>query len=243
MRELPPSAPRDSFSQKETQNDHTLALRELASKLVIAEVRERRRIAEDLHDHLGQYLALARMKLSTLQGNTMFCGYEKDLIEIENLLEKAIHYTRHMTKVMSPPVLYELGLAPALEWLSEQYSQRHGLTINFTAHPSIPEFEEDIRGMIYRSIRELLINIVKHAGASTVDLQVGFDGRDVCFRLRDDGRGFEPGDLRPSSTAGFGLFSIRERMTHLGGKLELTSSPGNGTTVSLTCPVEMQACG
>lgn len=214
----------------------TASLRELASELVMAEVRERRRIAEDLHDHIGQYLALTRMKLSEFLGNAVFCGYEQDLLEIQDLLDKAIQYTRHLTMVVSPPILYELGLVPALTWLAEQYSRRHGLSIRCRAVGDIPDFEEDLRGMVYRSVREILLNVVKHANAGSVDVEVRGQGREVVITVVDDGDGFEPATLDLGSRSGFGLFSIRERLTYLGGRLELWSEPGSGTRVTLHCP-------
>ncbi len=226
-------------TQAESDSDaHAASLRKLASELVMAEVRERRRIAEDLHDHMGQYLALIRVKLAAFQGNTVFCGYEQDLLDIQALLDKAIGYTRHLTMVVSPPILYELGLVPALTWLAEQYSRRHKLSIQCRALNDIPKLEEDLRGMLYRSIRELLINVVKHANARTVDVEVRSEGPDVVMTLTDDGDGFEPDALDLERHQGFGLFSIRERLTYLGGTLELRSKPGWGTRVTLRCPVQ-----
>jgi len=232
------STPREPAEAVSDTGAHAASLRKLASELVMAEVRERRRIAEDLHDHMGQYLALIRVKLAAFQGNTVFCGYEQDLLDIQALLDKAISYTRHLTMVVSPPMLYELGLLPALTWLSEQYSRRHQLAIRCHAASDIPNLETDLRGMLYRSIRELLLNVVKHANARTVDLEVRSEGTDLIITLTDDGVGFDPTSLDLESHQGFGLFSIRERLTYLGGILQLWSEPGSGTRVTLRCPVQ-----
>jgi len=231
----PGSAPSARSSEEQAA-----ALRELALKLSMAEARERRRIAEELHDHLGQYLALAKMKLSAFNGNTIFCGHEQELLEIQGLLDKAIHYTRHLTMAVSPPMLYELGLVPALQWLADQYGKRHDLRITVQATTPVPEFEDDIRGMIYRSMRELLLNVVKHAGARHVELSIHCASGRMIMSLVDDGRGFSPESLEPGSGHGFGLFSIRERLRHLGGHLELESRPGHGTRVTLQCPVGIE---
>ena len=202
----------------------------------MAEVRERRRIAEDLHDHIGQYLAMIRVKLAMFQGNAVFCGYERDLIEIQELLDRAIQYTRHLTMAISPPILYELGLVPALRWLAEQYSRRHDLAIRCRTDNEIPELEEDTRGMLYRSIRELLLNVVKHAHAREVEVEIRSQGLDVIITVTDDGDGFDPSALDLGNRRGFGLFSIRERLTYLGGSFDLRSKPGSGTRVTLRCP-------
>lgn len=203
----------------------------------MAEVRARRHIAEDLHDNIGQYLALIRMKMSTFQGNAVFCGYEQDLTEIQELLNKAISYTRHLTLAVSPPVLYELGLVPAVTWLAEQYSRRHGLRISCRKADELPTLEEDLRGMLYRSIRELLLNVVKHANARKVEVEIRASGKDVIILIIDDGDGFDTTALDLGNRRGFGLFSIRERLTYLGGGFELWSEPGAGTRVTLRCPV------
>ncbi|MBN2054331.1 hypothetical protein JW905_05380 [bacterium] len=216
------------------QEDQAAALRKLALELSLAEARARRRIAEDLHDHLGQYLAVIKMKLSTFQGNTMFCGHEQDLVEIQHLLDKAIHFTRHLTMAVSPPILYELGLVPALQWLADQYRRQHGLSIELIVSQPLRPIEEDIRGILYRSVRELLINVVKHAEASHVELGIEMADQ-VVITLMDDGRGFSPESVRGDNE--FGLFSIRERMNYLGGGLEVSSHPGAGTRVVMRCPV------
>lgn len=217
--------------------EQAAALRRLASELSLAEVRERRRIAEDLHDHLAQYLALIRMKLSSFQGNTMFCGYEQDLVEIQELLDKAIRYTRHLTMAISPPILYQLGLVPALEWLAEEYSRSHKLNIHVNVGQRMIDIDEDLRGIIYRSIRELLLNVVKHAAAGTVDVTISTDGGYLDISIRDDGKGFDPEAVSSNSDAGFGLFSISERLKYLGGELQVRSQPGTGSTVLFRCPV------
>ncbi|HPQ41344.1 MAG TPA: sensor histidine kinase [bacterium] len=225
----------------EHARDQTADLRKLALELSMAEVRERRRIAEDLHDHLGQYLALIQMKLSTFQGNTMFCGQEQELVEIQNLLNKAIQFTRHLTMAVSPTMLYDLGLIPTLRWLAEQYERQYQLPITVTAKKGIPELQPDIRGVLYRSIRELLLNVIKHAGAGHAGLNISFERGLIVITLTDDGDGFDPDALDHENA--FGLFSIRERMMYLGGSLDLESAPGKGTTVTIRCPVMEDAAG
>ncbi len=232
--------PVDPFSEQPGIEEQASALRRLASELSLAEVRERRRIAEDLHDHLAQYLALIRMKLSNFQGNTMFCGYEQDLIEIQQLLDTAINYTRHLTMAISPPMLYQLGLVPALEWLAEEYSRRHRLNITVTARQRMIDIDEDLRGIIYRSVRELLLNAVKHAEAKNVGITIVADDDRLELTIADDGKGFDPSGINSAREKGFGLFSIHERLKYLGGDLQVQSRPGAGTTILFRCPVRRE---
>ncbi|MBN1295762.1 sensor histidine kinase [bacterium] len=229
-----------SDSRVSSVEEKTAALRKLASDLSLAEIRERRRIADDLHDNLAQYLALIRMKLSEFQGNTVFCGYESDLVEIQDLLDKAIRYTRHLTMAISPPILYQLGLTPALDWLAGEYSRRYDLAIRVKAGNRRYMIDEDMRGLIYRFVRELLLNAIKHAHAHTVDVFIRTHGDRIEVTVTDDGIGFDPGAIDSNRDTGFGLFSIRERLTHLGGDLQLSTCPGKGSTIMFRCPVHRE---
>jgi signal transduction histidine kinase len=216
--------------------ERTASLRRLASEVSLAEERERRRIAEDLHDHLGQALAVIKIRLQTLRGDAMFGGHDGALAELVALSDQAIRYTRGLTFELSPPILYELGLGPALEWLGEDTTQRHGLRVKMhdRARCALPD---DLKVMLWKSARELLHNVVKHAGARTVGITL--DQRDgaVILEIADDGRGFDPALARRDAGAQFGLFSIEERLRQLGGHMELETGPGRGTRVRLTAGI------
>ncbi len=142
--------------------DRTASLRRLAAEVCLAEERERRRIAADLHDHLGQALALMKMRLQNLRGDAVLGGHGSTLDELVALSDQAIRYTRSLTFDLSPPVLYELGLGPALEWLGEDLARRHGLkvAVRDRARLALPD---DLKVMLWKSARELLHNVVKHA--------------------------------------------------------------------------------
>ncbi|MFH1143420.1 MAG: sensor histidine kinase [Candidatus Eisenbacteria bacterium] len=206
----------------------TRALRRLASELCLAEERERRTIAEDLHDHLGQGLALVRARLHVLRGDAIFAGHGAEIDELLVLVDQSIRYTRTLTFELSPPVLYELGLPAGLDWLSEQIARKHGLRVHLRSRGSA-ELPDDVRVLLYKSARELLHNVVRHAEAREVRIRLAMTRFAVGLTVRDDGRGFRA----DAGEGGFGLFSIRERLHQLGGRMRIDSLPGRGTVVRL----------
>jgi len=227
-----------------TQDDELRQCRELlgrlSSELTLAEERQRRELAEHLHDHVGQALALLRRKLLTLRDRALFTGLEKDLDELVDLSARTVHSIRSLSFDLSPPVLYELGLAAALDWLAERHDGQEGVRVSFRAgaRPA-PPLEPDRRVLLYTSVRELLLNSLKHAAPNRVELELWEEAGQVHASVRDDGRGFEPAGLDPRRrNAGFGLFSIRERVQSLGGSLRLDSAPGAGTRAELRIPVQ-----
>ena len=214
-------------------------LQRLASELSLTEARERKAIASDLHDHVGQALAFVRMKLSQLQGNSVFCGFEKDFSMLISLMDQTIAYTRNLTVEISPPVLFELGLTPAIEWLAEQMQARHGYKVKFTKSGKPVYLAEDMRILIFKSIQELMTNVAKHAAAKKVKIYLSWSERDINLKVEDNGRGFDSVNLesRIINNEVFGLFSIKERLKYIGGEMTIDSSPGKGTSVSLALPI------
>lgn len=216
--------------------ERTASLRRLASQACLAEERERRWIAEGLHDHLGQGLAVIKMRLRNLRGDAVFDGRSAALTELVELADQAIRYTRDLTFELSPPILYELGLGSALEWLGEQTARKHGLQIRVVDRYR-EQLADDLNVMLWKSARELLHNVVKHARARHVFLGLAVSGAEVQLTVTDDGCGFDAAAARQDSAAGFGLYSIDERLVQLGGRMELDTRPGDGTTVRLCVPL------
>lgn len=215
----------------------TEELRLLAAELCLIEARERRRIAEDLHDHIGQSLALIKRKLVRLRGDAVFSGLESGLDDIVDLLDRTIRYTRDLTGEISPPVLYELGLRDGLDWLAEWCGQKLDLAVAFHAEGPAPDLPEEQRVMIFNSARELLRNVRSHAGVDRAELTLSSLADAVEVHVVDAGKGIPPGaGMRPLDGGGFGLFSIRERMRQLGGEAVLESAPGVGTRAVLRVP-------
>ena len=217
-------------------------LRRLASELSLAEARERREIASDLHDHIGQALAYISQKVTTLRGNSVFSGMEGDFGEIQSILNQTIRYTRDLTVEISPPILYELGLSAAIDWLAERASHRHGFKVKVSQSGKPREVAESIKVFIFKAIQELIANAAKHAQAASVTIKTEWRNDEIRIVLRDDGQGFDTAsfDSGISKEECFGLFSIRERLSYAGGKFAIESAPGQGTTVTISTPYVIQ---
>ncbi|MCG6963031.1 MAG: sensor histidine kinase [Acidobacteria bacterium] len=212
------------------------ARRRLASELALTEERHRRAIASDLHDHIGQALAVAKGRLAGLRGNAVFSGMERDFEEIDTLLGQTIQYTRTLTFEISPPVVYELGLEAALRWLAKEFRHRHGLRSEVVVSGQGREVPDDLRITLFRSVQELMMNAVKHARADLVQIRLDSSEERLTVEVRDDGVGFDSAQVRETEHDGFGLFSIRERMEGLGGSLTIDSAPGGGAALTLSVP-------
>ena len=198
--------------------ERTRELRSLASKLVLTEERERRKLAIDLHDSIGQSLAIARIKLNSLTEKPDTIDKDETLNEVNQLLHQIIQHTRSLTFELSPPILYELGFEAALESLAEQMDELYNLKISVVSDQNVQELEEDMRVLLFRTSKELLMNIVKHAKTETAQIYIeSIDGR-TRVTIEDEGVGFNVEDIRFGSgnNIGFGLFSIRERMHEVG---------------------------
>ncbi len=213
-------------------------LRQLTSELSLTESRERRGIAEDLHDHIGQALAYIKMNISVLRGNAIFCGFESNIENLMKLLDQTIKYTRDLTIEISPPVIYELGLPATLEWLAERFREKHNIAITVQKIGEIHEIDDDCRITIFKSIQELLMNTVKHSGATKIAIDYEINAERLRIKVADNGCGFDVGilDSTSSNTNRFGLFNIRERLSYLGGEARIESKIGSGTTVILNLP-------
>jgi len=215
-------------------------LKRLASELTLTEERERRALASDLHDHIGQAVAMIRIKLKRLEGNAVFSGAEREIEDIRILLEQTIRYTRNLTFELSPPVLYDLGIEAGLEWLAEQFRRKYGLSVRLETYGPKLEISNDLQVTLFRSVRELLFNVIKHARASQVSMILNNSGADLSIEVSDDGQGLmsKHDEAEVADPGGFGLFSIREQMGCFGGRLTLASGSDHGTRAIITCSNE-----
>lgn len=208
-------------------------LRAAATAAALAEDRERRRLARDLHDDLGQLLSLAGMKLGALREATAGSDLLENVREIEALVVRAHHHAESLTFQLSPPILHDRGLVPAAEWLAEDLGRSYDLRVEI-AHDGAPEALDDAaRVVLFRVLRELLINVARHAGTRDARVRIWRDGARVRVEVRDHGLGFDPAAARN----GFGLLSARERLRSLGGDLEIHAAPGEGVRVVANLPV------
>jgi signal transduction histidine kinase len=220
---------------------HRKRLRSLASELSLAEEKERRRIAVGLHDDIGQILYITKMKLEEMLELEFSDDIGESLKEIIENIEHTIQRTGTLTFELSSPILYELGFEAALEMLAEKVYEQYGIS-SFYEDDNIPKpLDNEARILLYQSVRELLANIVKHAEARNIIISVGKEGDNIRININDDGVGFDISktNYRAGGNGGFGLFSIRERLAHLGGRVEFDSTCGSGTRVSLVTPLKI----
>lgn len=213
-------------------------LQHLASELTLAEQRERRRLAQVLHDHLQQLLYAARLNLTTLRRGTQDEGLLPAIQQVDDLLSQCIDESRSLTMEISPPVLFDAGLAAGLEWLARRMEQNYGLAVAVDADPQAEPETEDVRILLFQSVRELLFNVVKHGEVPRARVKMTRSGRQIRIVVADGGAGFDPARIHTDEAcaAGFGLLSIRERLELMGGRLDLSAAPGKGTRVTLYAP-------
>ncbi len=234
----------DITEQKKTEERLRSAqkkLRAMASEIVLADERSRQHLATELHDTVLQTLGAAKMRSEILLQLIPEDGIWYHT-ELQNMLLKSITQARMIMTEMSPPVLYELGFIPALEWLSEHMELQHGIAVKFESKVDAGPLPREIQVLLFQATRELLMNVVKHAKAKNALVKASPAGEKVRIEVIDDGIGFDKrqafrSDIR---SGGFGLFSIRERLRHFGGHLLIRSRPGQGTTVIITAPREIE---
>jgi signal transduction histidine kinase len=210
-------------------------LREMTLELTQAEQRERRRLAQVLHDHLQQLLVAAKMQLGGLL--TRVGGEDQATVRgLVDLMNEAVASSRSLTVELSPPVLYEGGLVPALRWLGRRMHEQHNLEVEIDAEQDIETETEDLRVVLFLSVRELLFNVAKHAQTPRAVVRLGRENGRITAEVEDGGPGFDPEAAERATAGGFGLFSIRERLRALGGDLAIDSAPGRGARMKLMLP-------
>ncbi len=214
-------------------------LRLLSAQLSLAEEAERRRIAEMLHEDLQQLLVAARMQLAALC-KTRDAGEREPIArEIADVLERSFKLTRSLSVELAPPVLYEHGLAAALEWLAAETGKNYNVKITLEADSSANPEAADVRIFLFRAVRELLLNSVKHAVGSAVHITMRCLRPDrVRIIVADAGPGFDPTSLDDKRTGSqtFGLLNIRDRARSFGGKFRINSGLMRGTRITLCLP-------
>lgn len=216
-------------------------LQALAIELTQTEERERREIATVIHDELQQLLVAARFSLANLSSITEDSEVRKAATQVDGLIESCIKASRSLTLELSPPVLYDQGLVPALEWLATWMQEKHGLSVMVDSTVDTDTADENTRIFMFRTVRELLFNVVKHAHINSARIKVDFDEMDnIMIDVADSGSGFAMDALEKSEHRGFGLFSIEERLQMLGGQIQIVSGPGEGTRISLFIPLHPQ---
>jgi PAS domain S-box-containing protein len=222
-------------------------LRALAAELTLTEQRERQRFASQLHDHLQQLLVLGKLKLSQAKRAVGPVPVAMSLLEqVDEAVNTALDYSRSLIAELSPPVLRQHGLVAGIQWLAE-WMERMNLSVAVETYEEYVDLPEAQSVLLFQSVRELLINVAKYAGTGRASVRLNLLEQDLYIHIRDEGVGFpqtavsgtEQSERKRSSK--FGLFSIQERMTALGGSFEIRSAPGQGTEAMLRLPLVIPA--
>jgi PAS domain S-box-containing protein len=231
---------RDISQRKLQENEirqYQEQLRELNTELSLTEERDRRQIAQSLHDNIGQILALGKIKLGELTADTKSSQLAA---EIRELMDQAIQYTRSLTLELSPPILYEVGFEPAIEWLAEQIQTQYNLPIQVTDDFQPKPLDPELRVLLYQVVRELLINVGKHSQAQQAMISLERDLDTIKIIVADNGIGFEVAEQESQfwKTKNYGLFSVRERLLSIGGKMQIDSHQNKGTQITIVVPLK-----
>lgn len=218
-------------------------LRRLAVEVIQAEEQARHRLAQVLHDQLQQLLVAATLKLGLMRRRTQDEQLLDTIGQIRDLLDQSIAESRSLTVELCPPILHDRGLAGGLEWLARRTEEKHGLATEIDVEPNGGAADEALRVFLFHAIRELLLNVVKHAETDRATIRVrATEDHQIRVEVSDRGRGFDTAEPRNASTSsGFGMVSIHERLELLGGRMEVASIPGKGTQVTILVPAAKDA--
>jgi PAS domain S-box-containing protein len=228
----------------EALEQRTDQLRALTLEVMQTEQRERRRLAQILHDHLQQLLVGAKMRVAMLRREGTGAQEIRQMaLDVDNLIGQSIEASRTLTAELSPPILHDGGLAPALKWLGRWMKDKHGLSVELFLPENVADITGDIAVLMFQSVRELLFNTVKHAGTMLARVDYIVDGNRVRVVVSDKGMGFDPSQLtvHGGQVGGFGLFSVKERLDIMGGSLEIDSAPGSGSRMTIVSPQLVKA--
>jgi PAS domain S-box-containing protein len=227
---------RDVLNQLEKRVvERTEEVRRLAVQATLAEERERQAIARDLHDDLGQRLHVLRLKLDGLAKHRPETADEVSALRV--LVAEASRIVRSLTSQLSPPVLRKLGIAAAMQWLVDEMARQYGLKVEFQCNDIQALLTPAQSSILFRSARELLINVVKHAGTDRARLNLSQTREALLVSVEDGGVGMPDPAGIPDAMHGFGLASMRERMTFLGGDMEIAKPATGGVRIMLTLPL------
>lgn len=216
-------------------------LQEMALDFAMAEERERDRIASELHDQVGQRLILAKMKIDSLASILASGACEAEAASVESLIEQTIQDIRSLTFQLRPPILASAGLEAALRWLGEELRADFGLEVTFSDDGTEKPLRYEIRSTLFQAVRELMLNVAKHAGTSKCHVGLRRDGGFIVILVDDDGVGLKLGQAGGSRirSGGFGLLNVRQKIHHLGGTFDIEAKETVGTRATISVPLDL----
>src|SRR5713101_3011832 len=218
------------------------ALRKLSGRLLGIQDQERRRIARELHDSLGQYLAGLKIAIEMLASSSQSEKNQALLVECSEILEKSITETRTLSHLLHPPLLDEAGFASAASWFVTGFSERSGIPVSLDLPPDLPRLSEAVEIALFRVLQESLTNVHRHSRAASAEIKVEADAEQITIEIRDHGRGMPREILEQveeGTKLGVGLAGMRERVHELDGEFEVTSDE-HGATVRATVPLSIR---
>jgi signal transduction histidine kinase len=210
-------------------------LKRLSAELLSAQETERRRISRELHDEVGQVLSAIALGLGSARSALKDDNREEVFRQLQTLLEmieRNIGVVRNIALLLRPTMLDDLGLVPALKWLAREVSRSSSTDVDFVPDAFLDELPEEHRTCIFRVVQEAVRNAARHSGARLIRIYLRQEASAIRASVQDDGRGFDPAQEK-----GLGMIGMQERVTHLGGRLQVDSEPGSGTIVSFELPV------
>ncbi|MFT4069381.1 PAS domain S-box protein [Paraburkholderia sp.] len=212
----------------------------VSTQVQLASENEQKRMARELHDDLGQRLTALKMSVALLEANlnaqAATAGLVSQTHELQMQIDWMAEALRRIAADLRPPLLDDLGLAAALDWLAEDFTKRYGVHASVHLEPAEPEFGEFAATALFRIVQEALTNVARHANASHVRVEMTLADPALLLDIEDDGNGTELD--RPPGRQSFGLLGIRERVRQLRGTVSFSSSPGNGFRISIQIPVD-----
>ena len=222
--------------------------RGLARAVWTVQEQERRRLARELHDGIGQTLTALKNHLERLAGKAREAGsrFADDVAGAAEMAGAAVHDTRELSRLLRPPVLDDLGLVPALRWLARTLEESTGLEVRLAVEGELSadgdgeRLAPEIETVVFRVVQEALTNALKHSGARSAEVTVEADAAAVRVRVADRGSGFDPdATFDGAPVSGVGLSGMRDRVELFGGRLDLASAPGEGTEIRLVVPRDL----
>jgi len=228
--------------QREKEAQNARDLQHLSARLIHAQEEERRTIARELHDEVGQVLTTIKVELSLAQNKLATAGGPQHLLrDAQSIADGALHTVRDLSHLLHPAMLDDLGLAAALAWYVPPIGKRHGVAVQLRQEQMTGRLRPEIELAAFRIVQEALTNVVKHAQAKTCTVHLRRTPTALRITVEDDGIGFDPAAVQtPGAGRGLGLLGLRERSWQLLGTIAVDSAPGRGTTVDVSLPIDSE---
>lgn len=223
---------------EDREREYLERLQKLTYALSITQETERRIIAMEIHDSISQNLALSKLRLQMLEESVESPFLRDELNKVVKTLDESLQRTRNQVFELGLPILYQFGLDHAIRCMKENLFEKYGLNVEFKSSPLPENLSDNFKAFLFRSIRELLMNVIKHAQTKEAAVLLACEGGEILAEVSDRGLGFEVNDLDTPHLSGnsCGLFSLRTMISLMGGTMEVLSTPGEGTAVKLSFP-------